>query len=222
MGDNIVNIGTISEYNSILGVDTLHPLVSVIDLSTANPMRHMRHTFGFYAIFLKDEKNCELIYGRQRYDYQKGTVVCLAPGQVVGVGDTGEVFQPKGWALCFDAELIRGTSLGRNIREYTFFSYEVNEALHLSDSERALFVSCLEMIQQELRHSVDRFSKRLFVGNIELLLNYCLRFYERQFATRQPVNHDALVRFESILDDYFVSGKALKNGLPTVKYCAAE
>ncbi len=222
MGDNIVNIGTISEYNSILGVDTLHPLVSVIDLSTANPMRHMRHTFGFYAIFLKDEKNCELIYGRQRYDYQKGTVVCLAPGQVVGVEDTGEVFQPKGWALCFDAELIRGTSLGRNIREYTFFSYEVNEALHLSDSERALFVSCLEMIQQELRHSVDRFSKRLFVGNIELLLNYCLRFYERQFATRQPVNHDVLVRFESILDDYFVSGKALKNGLPTVKYCAAE
>lgn len=144
MSDNIVNIGTISEYNSILGVDTLHPLVSVIDLSTANPMRHMRHTFGFYAIFLKDEKNCELIYGRQRYDYQKGSVVCLAPGQVVGVEDTGEVFQPKGWALCFDAELIRGTSLGRNIREYTFFSYEVNEALHLSDSERALFVSCLE------------------------------------------------------------------------------
>ena len=112
---------TQAEYNSILGVDTLHPLVSVIDLSTANPMRHMRHTFGFYAIFLKDEKNCELIYGRQRYDYQKGTVVCLAPGQVVGVEDTGEVFQPKGWALCFDAELIRWTSLGRNIREYTFF-----------------------------------------------------------------------------------------------------
>lgn len=98
-------------------METLHPLVSVIDLSKAKLMKHMRHTFSFYVVFLKDEKNCELVYGRNHYDYQKGSVVCLAPGQVIGVKDTGETFQPQGWVLCFEPELIRGTSLGRNIRE---------------------------------------------------------------------------------------------------------
>ena len=219
---NILNVETVTEYNDMLGVETLHPLVSVIDLSEAKPMRHMRHTFSFYVIFLKEEKNCELIYGRQRYDYQKGSVVCLAPGQVIGVEDTGEIFQPKGYALCFDPELIRGTTLGRHIAEYTYFSYEVNEALHLSDRERALFIDCLEKIRLELEHAIDRLSKRLISTSIELLLDYCLRFYERQFVTRQNVNSDILIRFESLLNGYFTSGIAKQKGLPTVKYCANE
>lgn len=168
MNTKLLNIETISQYNEMLGIETLNPLVSVIDLSTAKPMRHMRHTFSFYVVFLKDEKNCELIYGRQRYDYQKGSVICLAPGQVIGIEDTGEVFQPKGWALCFDPELIRGTSLGRNMFEYSFFSYDVNEALHLSESERRLFVDCLEKIKMELENKTDRLSKRL----IALILNF--------------------------------------------------
>ena len=222
MGKELLNVATIAEYNEMLGVETLHPLVSVIDLSKAKPMRHMRHTFSFYTVYLKDEKNCELIYGRQRYDYRKGSVVCLAPGQVVGIEDTGEVFQPQGWALCFDPELIYGTSLGRSIKEYSYFSYEVNEALHLSEKERSLFIDCLGKIQQELEHSIDRLSKRLIATNIELLLDYCLRFYERQFITREPMNRDLLTRFESLLDNYFVSGKAQSEGLPTVKYCAGE
>lgn len=206
----------------MLGVETLHPLVSVIDLSKAKPMKHMRHTFSFYTVYLKDEKNCELIYGRQRYDYRKGSVVCLAPGQVIGIEDTGEVFQPRGWALCFDPELIYGTSLGRSIKDYSYFSYEVNEALHLSERERALFIDCLGKIQQELEHSIDKLSKRLIATNIELLLDYCLRFYERQFITREPINRDLLTRFESLLDNYFSSGRAQNAGLPTVKYCASE
>lgn len=222
MNKELLNITTVTEYNDMLGVETLHPLVSVIDLSKAKPMKHMKHTFSFYVVFLKDEKNCELVYGRQRYDYQKGSVVCLAPGQVIGVEDTGETFQPQGWALCFDPELIRGTSLGRNIREYSYFSYKVNEALHLSERERKLFIDCLEKIRNELEHTIDRLSKRLIATNIELLLDYCLRFYERQFITREPVNHDVLTRFETLLDDYFQSGKAQQNGLPTVKYCAGE
>lgn len=222
MTNEILNIATITEYDDMLGVETLHPLVSVIDLSKAHPMRHMRHTFGFYTIFLKNEKNCDLIYGRQRYDYQKGSVVCLAPGQVIGIEDTGEVFQPRGYALCFDPELIRGTSLGRHIREYSYFSYEVNEALHLSDRERTIFIDCLGTIQQELEHSVDRLSRRLIVNGIELLLNYCLRFYERQFITREQANNDILVRFENLLDDYLQSDKPIHNGLPTVRYCASE
>lgn len=222
MNTKLLNIETISQYNEMLGIETLNPLVSVIDLSTAKPMRHMRHTFSFYVVFLKDEKNCELIYGRQRYDYQKGSVICLAPGQVIGIEDTGEVFQPKGWALCFDPELIRGTSLGRNMFEYSFFSYNVNEALHLSESERRLFVDCLEKIKMELENKTDRLSKRLIATNIELLLDYCLRFYERQFVTREPVNRNILVRFETLLEEYFSGGKAVNNGLPSVKYCASE
>ncbi len=220
MKHTLLNIETITEYDDMLGVETLHPQVSVIDLSKAKPMRHMRHTFSFYVIFLKDEKNCDLIYGRQRYDYQKGSVVCLAPGQVIGIDDTGEEFQPKGYALCFHPDLIHGTNLGRSIKEYTFFSYEVNEALHLSERERMIFIDCLIKIQEELQHSIDRLSKRLISNNIELLLNYCLRFYERQFITRQNVNRDILTRFETLLDNYYTGDNALQEGVPTVKYCA--
>ena len=219
MKTELLNFDTITEYDDMLGVETLHPLVSVINLSKAKPMRHMRHTFGFYVVFLKDEKNCDLIYGRQRYDYQKGSVVCLAPGQVIGIEDTGEIFQPQGYALCFHPDLIRGTNLGRAMSEYTFFSYEVNEALHLSEQERHTFIDCLIKIQEELQHSIDRMSKRLIANHIELLLNYCLRFYERQFITRSVVNKDALVRFEQLIDDYFLH-HAQTEGLPSVAYFA--
>lgn len=222
MEKTLLNIETVTEYDDMLGVETLHPQVSVIDLSKARPMRHMRHTFSFYVVFLKDEKNCALLYGRQRYDYQKGSVVCLAPGQVIGIEDTGEEFQPQGYALCFHPDFIRGTNLGRSIKEYSFFSYEVNEALHLSERERVTFIDCLMKIQEELQHSIDRLSKRLIANNIELLLNYCLRFYERQFITRQDVNRDILTRFERLLDNYFSEENVLQKGLPTVKYCASE
>ncbi len=222
MDNNIHNIKTISEYNDILGLETLHPLVSVIDLSKAKRMHHQRHTFNFYVIFLKEVKCGDLIYGRRKYDYQEGTVVCLAPGQVIGVADNGEEFQPKGWALCFHPDLIHGTSLGSRIKEYTYFSYEVNEALHLSQKERAIFVDCLNNINHELDHAIDRLSRRLISTNIELLLDYCLRFYERQFITREKVNNDILTRFEKLLNGYFDNGRARTEGLPTVKWCASE
>ncbi len=222
MKTDLLNIETITEYDDMLGIETLHPQVSVIDLSKAKPMHHLRHTFSFYVIFLKDEKNCDLIYGRQRYDYQKGSVICLAPRRVIGIEDTGEEFQPQGYALCFHPDLIRGTNLGRSIKEYTFFSYEVNEALHLSERERHTFIDCLMNIQEELQHSIDRLSKRLIANHIELLLNYCLRFYERQFITRQKANRDILTRFERFLNLYFVDENAMQKGLPTVKYCATE
>lgn len=222
MSKGILNVATITEYNDLLGIETLHPLVSVIDLSKVKPLRHMRHTFNFYTIYLKEVKCGDLIYGRQRYDYQEGTVVCLAPGQVIGIEDNGETYQPKGWALCFDPELIRGTQLGRNIKEYTYFSYEVNEALHLSERERALFIDCLDKIRQELEHAIDRLSRRLIAAQIGLLLDYCLRFYERQFITREHVNHYILTRFETLLNDYFDSERPKSEGLPTVKWCASE
>lgn len=193
MEKGIHYIENVFEYNDLLGVETLHPLVSVIDLSKAHPMKHVRHIFGFYAIFLKEVKCGDLLYGRQHYDYQEGTLVCLAPGQVIGIEDNGEVYQPKGWALVFHPDLVRGTSLGRNIREYSFFSYEVNEALHLSEREREMVVGCFLKIRQELEHAIDRHSKRLIAINIEMLL-----------------------------DDYFAGDRAQREGLPSVKWCAGE
>ena len=209
-------------YNAQLGVETLHPLVSVVDMAQAHPIRHTRQTFGFYAIFLKEVMCGDMIYGRQYYDYQEGTLVCLAPGQVIGFEDNGEVFQPKGWALVFHPDLIRGTALGQHIREYSYFSYEVNEALHLSERERELVIDCMQKIRHELEHAIDRHSKRLITINIEVLLDYCLRFYERQFITRQDAHRDILTRFETFLDRYFTGENAALKGLPSVKYCAAE
>lgn len=222
MAEKLLNIATVAEYNDMLGVETLHPLVSVIDLSRARPMRHTRHTFGFYALFLKDVECGNLIYGRQKYDYQKGTIVCLAPGQVIGIEDNGEVFQPKGWALCFDQDIIRGTSLAKRISEYSYFSYNVNEALHLSQQEREIFIDCLDKISLELNHAIDRLSRRLIATNIELLLDYCLRFYERQFITREVINSDLLSRFETVVDGYLHSPRLANEGLPNVKWCAGE
>ena len=220
MDSKILHIENVCDYNAQLGVETLHPLVSVVDMAQAHPIRHTRQTFGFYAIFLKEVMCGDMIYGRQYYDYQEGTLVCLAPGQVIGFEDNGEVFQPKGWALVFHPDLIRGTALGQHIREYSYFSYEVNEALHLSERERELVIDCMQKIRHELEHAIDRHSKRLITINIEVLLDYCLRFYDRQFIPRSHVHRDIVSRFEHLLDDYFADGRAQQEGLPTVKSCA--
>ncbi len=222
MEKQIEHISTVVDYNHLLGVETFHPLVSVIDLSEAQRIRHMRRIFGFYVVFLKEVKCGDLIYGRQYYDYQEGTLVCLAPGQIAGVADNGETFQPKGWALCFHPDFIRGTSLGQHIKEYSFFSYEVNEALHLSERERSMVVDSFQKIREELQHPIDRHSRRLIAIQIETLLDYCLRFYERQFTTRQQVNRDILSRFERLIDEYLSDDTPQREGLPTVKYCAGK
>ena len=219
---DILEIPSVVKYNELLGVETPHPLVNVIDLSKARPLRHFLHNFGFYAIFLKDVKCGDMRYGRQYYDYQEGTLVCLAPGQIAGIEDNGEVFQPKGYALVFHPDLIRRTSLGHNIKRYSFFSYEANEALHLSESERTLVVECLHNISNELHHSIDSHSKTLITSNIELLLIYCVRFYDRQFITRENVNKDILSKFEQLIDNYFTSDLPLRHGLLSVGYCAEQ
>lgn len=221
MGE-ILKLDHVYQYNDLLGQETLHPLVSVIDLSTCEPMQHRRQTFGFYTVYLKDVKCGDMRYGRSYYDYQEGTLVFLAPGQVVGFENNGEKFQPRGWALAFHPDLIRGTSLGRNIAQYTFFSYESNEALHLSEQERTIVLDCLHNIRAELQHAIDKHSRRLIVSNIELLLNYSTRFYERQFLTRGEVNRDVLSGFERLLADYFQSDLPNTEGVPTVRWCAGQ
>ena len=173
-----------------------------------------------YALYLKLEKACDIRYGRQNYDYQEGTIVCFAPGQSTETTITNDRIQQNVLGILFHPDLLQGTALGKSIRKYTFFSYEANEALHLSEEERAIVTDCLKIIRMELEHGVDKHSKTLLVTHIELLLNYCMRFYERQFATRSRANHDVLARFERLLDDYFEGPLAERDGLPTVKYFA--
>lgn len=221
MGD-IIKMESIHEYNARIGMETRHPLVSVVDFSKMKPCGHARMNMGFYTIFMKDVKCGDIRYGRHLYDYQEGTLVFIAPGQVYGIESNGEVFQPQGWALLFHPDLIRGTSLGQNIKDYSFFSYDVYEALHLSEKERLIVLDCLAKIEYELEHAIDKHSKTLISANIELLLNYCVRFYDRQFITRNHVNKDILNRFEKELDDYFKSMKPQTLGLPSVRYFADQ
>ena len=217
----ILNLDSVDLYNKLYGLETLNPLVSVIDLNKAtSSVDLIRFNYGIYALYLKLEKACDIKYGRQTYDYQEGTIVCFAPGQTAETNPTTDKVQVNAHGILFHPDLLRGTSLGKNIKKYTFFSYEVNEALHLSEEERSIVMDCLKIIRMELEHGVDKHSKTLLVNHIELLLNYCMRFYERQFITRGKTNRDVLTRFENLLDEYFESTLAEQDGLPTVKYFA--
>ena len=220
--DNLRRFETVTDYNVFNNNETLHPLVSVVDLSKANPRQGSRMYFGFYTIFLKDVKCGDMVYGRHTYDYQEGTLVFLAPGQVAGMNSNGETYQPKGYALVFHPDLIHGTSLGRHIQDYTFFGYQSNEALHLSERERKIVLDCFTKIEYELEHAVDKHSKKLVVSNIELFLNYCTRFYDRQFITRDVSHKGILEKFEELLNGYYQSEKPQTVGLPSVAYCANE
>lgn len=219
--DKILHLDSVDLYNKLYGLETLNPLVSVIDLNKAtSSVDLIRFNYGIYALYLKLEKACDIKYGRQTYDYQEGTIVCFAPGQTAETNPTTDKVQVNAHGILFHPDLLRGTSLGKNIKKYTFFSYEVNEALHLSEEERSIVMDCLKIIRMELEHGVDKHSKTLLVNHIELLLNYCMRFYERQFITRGKTNRDVLTRFENLLDEYFESTLAEQDGLPTVKYFA--
>lgn len=212
---------SVTEYNTFNNNETLHPMVSVVNLSKAAPRKLARMQYGFYAVFLKEVKCGDLRYGCSHYDYEEGTLVFLAPGQVIG-SEGEEYYQPKGWALVFHPDFIHGTSLSRHISNYTFFSYAVHEALHLSESERQIILDCFAKITTELNQRIDKHSKTLIISNIELFLNYCTRFYDRQFITREPVVRGAVAQFESLLNSYFRSEKPKELGLPTVAYCAGE
>jgi AraC family transcriptional regulator, transcriptional activator of pobA len=220
--DTMRRFETISDYNAFNNNETLHPLVSVVDLSKAAPRQGSRMYFGFYTVFLKDVKCGDMVYGRHTYDYQEGTLVFLAPGQVAGMNSNGETYQPKGYALVFHPDLLHGTPLGRHIQDYTFFGYQSAEALHLSERERKLVLDCFSKIEYELERAIDKHSKKLILSNIELFLNYCVRFYDRQFITRENVHKGILERFENLLNEYFRSEKPQTNGLPSVAWCASE
>ena len=219
--EQVHSIRTVADYNGALGCPTLHPLVSVIDMSVGVSFDRLPHCYslGFYAVFLKDVRCGDLRYGRNVYDYQEGTMVFIGPRQVLTV-EPPVAPQPRGWALLFHSDLLRGSALQRQMRGYTFFSYNVHEALHLSEHERGVVLECFRNIERELHQGTDRHAQRLIVSNIELLLNYCTRFYERQFGTRSQAHSDVLSRFESLLDEHFDRRQGVVAGLPSVKGCA--
>ncbi len=219
--EDIIKLNSVEDYCDTFGFEAQHPLVAVIDMKDATKSpQDFTLNYGVYALFLKENLGCNIVrYGRQKYDYQEGTVTSFAPGQVTHVVMNTDVV-PRAKGIIFHPDLIKGTPLAKEMRHYTFFSYSSNEALHLSDEEKKIFCDCLEKIKMELNGPVDKFSKRLISMNIELLLNYCLRFYSRQFVTREVQNKDVLTRFEDLLDDYFTGNKPHRDGLPTVKYFA--
>lgn len=219
--EEILNFSSIKEYNAFNNNETLHPLVSIVDLQKANPRKLKKMRYDFYTVFLKQIYCGDLRYGLDNYDYEEGTLIFLAPGQVIGE-NKNEFYQPQGIALVFHPDLIAGTSLGKKISDYHFFSYAANEALHLSEQERKIIRDCFAKIEYELQHAIDKHSRQLIVSNIELFLNYCTRFYDRQFITREVVNKGVLERFEELLDNYFSSDKPQNIGLPSVAWCADE
>ena len=218
--DQIVRLDQVDAYNRMRGVVTRHPLVTVLDLSKAEAMPARTFRFGLYAVFLKELVCGELSYGRSHYDYQEGTLVFVGPGQVPSVQPKVQTFQPKGWALLFHPDLIKGTPLGRQIQQYSFFSYSVNEALHLSEAERQTVLECFRKVSDELSNPVDRHTRTLITTSILLLLDYCQRYYERQFITREDAHRGTLQKFESMLNEYLDSDVPMDSGLPTVAYFA--
>ena len=210
---------TVQEFNDYYGFETLHPQVSVVRFDREHEITEGVYHYGLYALFLKENKGCKLTYGLTEYDFDEMTVTSFAPGQSVRVEANPDVRYPKWTALVFHPDLLARTALGRNIDRYEFFEYTSDEALHLSAGEIEIFRGVLGLIDQELHRSIDKHSRELIVSNIELLLNYCLRFYDRQFITREEINHSVVRKFSSLLDSYLAE-TAEGEGLPTVAYFA--
>ena len=213
---------SIKNYSETFNNKTLHPLINLVDLNLSNPIPRTKFRLDFYAIIIKESNCSDLRYGNQYYDYADGTMVFFGPGQVVAHQPEGEIHQPYGKAIVFHPDIIKGTYLGKTISEYSFFGYQSFESLHLSAKEREIVNQCFENIATEINQNIDKHSKRLIVANLELLLKYCSRFYDRQFITRENVNHGVIEQFEDLLNEYIFGGKLKNEGLPTVAYFADE
>ncbi|NJB71377.1 AraC-like DNA-binding protein [Saonia flava] len=224
---NVYNINTVRDYLALRNQEVLHPLVGVVDFNEVDESGKVISgydalSFNCYAVFLKDSIGCKLKYGGKDYDYDEGTLVFVGPKQVVGLTYNEPNYRPKGYALLFHPDLLIGTELGRKISNYNFFSYATKEALHLSAKERKLVLSLIDKVQYELGQNLDKHSKKLIVSSLELLLDYCTRFYDRQFLTREVENKGALDKFDKLLIEYFASDKPQKFGTPSVGHFAEQ
>jgi AraC family transcriptional regulator, transcriptional activator of pobA len=218
----MIKYETIKQYNEMFNNQTLHPLISLVDLNKSNQLRRTKFSLNFYAIIIKETRCGDIRYGNKYYDYDEGSLVFFSPNQIITNEPEGELHQPYGIALIFHPDIIKGTNLGKLIHEYTFFGYQSNEALHLSEKEREIVNNCFENIASEIGQNIDRHSKNLIVANLELLLKYCSRFYDRQFITRENANHGIIEQFETLLNEYIFGEKLKAEGLPSVAYFANE
>tara|TARA_A200000159_G_C7320237_1_gene338568 strand:+ start:884 stop:1792 length:909 start_codon:yes stop_codon:yes gene_type:complete len=224
--ENYITIDSVGTYFKLRNYELLHPLIGILNFDNFKPEpnavpEHNGFNFACYAIFLKDNKSCKMKYGGKSYDYDDGTMVFIAPQQSVGFS-YDKNYVPKGYALLFHPDLLLGTDFGKKINSYSFFSYAVNEALHLSSKERKLVLGVLKNIQFELEQNLDEHSKQLIASNLELLLNYCSRFYDRQFLTRQTTHNNVLIKFDVLLSAYLTSDQPQRLGLPSVSHFANQ
>lgn len=219
--ERVINIDSVGDYFTFAGQKNTHPLAGVIDLSLSPPVPYARKLFGCYTIFLKDVKCGDLRYGCSKYDYEEGSLVFVGPGQVAGAEGKG-LMRLQGYALLFHPDLLAGTPLEARMKEYRFFSYDAAEALHLSEAERAIVERSLNSIRQELENGADEHSRFIITSMIQTFLEHCLRFYDRQFASRQVANQHILDRLDSLLERYFHSQLPESLGLPTVGYMAGQ
>ena len=219
---NIVHITTIAQIHQALGLPPpMHPLVSLIQIDdkvTGYDYGDSTYVYDFYQIALKSGIKGDIIYGRNHYDFSQGSMVFTKPGQAQQYTNTESVEYETGWALLFHPDLIRRSGLASQMGSYSFFSYDIHEALHVSDREKRILGELVNQIEEEYNQNIDKHTQKLIVSNIELILNYCTRFYERQFIIRQNHNLDLMEKVDAILHDYFESDKAAESGLPTVKY----
>lgn len=223
MKNKFVEIHSISEAHKVFGYDKpRHPLISLLDFTKIKPETVAEDEFyqpGFYCISCKRFDGV-FRYGKSYYDFNEGTLMFTAPNQVINASHDREM--EEGWGLFFHPDLINGTPLGKKIHEYSFFTYEANEALHVSDDEKAILKDCVEKIRREYSQNIDKHTQGLIVSNLEVLLNYCDRFYDRQFLTRSKVSKDIVQRFEHLLNDYFAQEQSINTGLPDVTYFASQ
>ncbi|MCL6273347.1 helix-turn-helix domain-containing protein [Muricauda sp. 2012CJ35-5] len=224
--DEIVHIASIEKIHKTMGLPKpKHPLVSLVYMRDFPPnldFEGVRFTSDLYMISLKDGVEGSIQYGKSSYDFSDGTMVFMKPQQVIHGTSENICANSKGWMLLVHPDLIRKSELGRSMSQYTYFDYEVNEALHLSEEEQMMVSDLVQKIELEYQQNIDQHSQKLIISNLELLLNYCTRYYDRQFYVRTNLNQDHVSQFETLLKAYFNSGKAAEFGIPSVKYCGEE
>lgn len=218
----VLKVNRPSDYSSYLGVTDRHPLVSVIEYDRISPVFTTLNDYNVYGIFLRGDNLVDLTYGCGIYDYKEGTLLAVAPGQLGGTEDNGEKVNISGWSILFHPDLLQGTSLEKKINNYTFFDYSLNEALHMTEEERNIIIDIMRSIENEINKPADSHQNNIIVNYIELMLNFCQRFYDRQFLTRKLEISDILTRFQNVLKEYYSSGEQLRNGLPTLQYMAEK
>ncbi|WP_235294162.1 helix-turn-helix domain-containing protein [Portibacter lacus] len=220
----IIKLETIAETHQFLGIgNPKHPLISVLRIGEVLrqlEVDNVKYSLGLFQVSLKDNCPYTLVnYGRNSYDYQEGTMVFSAPNQVLEFKKAEAIEKDKGWTLVFHPDLLRKSELGKKMEKFSFFSYSSHEALHISDDERETISDIIQKIEKELSNNIDAHSQTLIISNLELLLNYCVRFYDRQFFTRTNLNQDIASEFEQFIQAYYRENKQLELGIPSVQYC---